>query len=246
MFRQPRSRMHRRLEEFLAIVKRELGAEAAELVGPGEATPDGAGWIVARLPEGMAVGARLPAGHDLAAATDRLAVLVDAFRLSLGEAPPSARPARSELLEALQAELHALAREGGARDALVIDARSPVLWGTTETETESARERLVRSAACFRAVTKVRALPAMAGLHRGGHLHEQASVPGFGYVALSFASIYVAVLVYDTPFEELRARRAFTHALPAIERLLVALPPLDPSPIPIAKAAVARARRRRA
>lgn len=237
--------MHRRLEEFLGIVKRELDAEHAELVGPGEDPPEGPGWIAARLPEGLTIAARLAAGHDEAGPKARLAVLVEAFRLAIAEVHPPSRPARSELLEALHRQLVALAAEAGARDAIVIDAHSPILWGTTEADAPSQHERFLRSAACFRAVAKVRALPELPTLHKGGHLHAHASAPGFGYVALSFASIYVAVLVYDVPFEELRARRALVRALPSIERLLVALPPLEPSPTPIAKAAAIRARRPR-
>ena len=191
----------------------------------------------------MSVAAQLAPEHDVVASRERLAVLVEAFRLALGEVPASSRPARPELLGALHAELVALAREASARDALVIDAHSPILWGTTEADARTQHERLLRSAACFRAVAKLRALPVMAALHKGGHLHEHASAPGFGYLARSFASIYVAVLVYDGPFEELRGRRALGHVLPSIERILVALPPLEPSPTPIAKAMRARSRR---
>jgi hypothetical protein len=236
--------MRSRLEEFLAIVKRELEADDVRLVEPGEDMPEGPGWLSARLPEGHAVAARLDPEHDLAFRKERLDALVEAFHLALASLHPSTHPPRSELLEGLHAELVALATDAAARDALVIDAHSPIVWGTTENESASPRERLLRSAACFRAVAKLRALPSMEALPKGAHLSEHLSLPGFGFVARSFASIYVAVLIYDGPFEELRARRALAHAVPAIERLLVALPPLDPSPVPIAKAASARARRR--
>jgi hypothetical protein len=240
--------MQRRLEEFLAIVKRDVGAEEAELFGPGEEPPAAPGWIAARLPEGMSVAARLPVDRDVAAPRERLGALVEAFRLALQQAPhpPSTRPARSELLESLHAELVGLAAQAGARDALLIDAHSPVVWATTETDARTQHERFLRSAACFRAVAKLRAMPIMAELHKGAHLHEHASGPGFGYFALSFASIYVAVLVYEGTPDELRSRRALAHALPAIERLLVALPPLEPGgPTPVAKVVAMRGVRRR-
>ena len=236
--------MHRRLEEFLAIVKRELDAEEAAFVAVGVTPPDGAGWLSAGLRDGTSVAARLPIERALGPAKERLDALVEAFHLALTSVHVSSRPPRSELLEALHAELISFASEAGARDAFILDAHSPILWGTTETEAPTPRERLLRSAACFRAAAKLRALPAMALLPRGGHLSGQETAAGFGYMARSFASIYVAAVVYDGAFEELRARRAFAHALAPIERLLVALPPLDPSPVPIARAAAARARRR--
>lgn len=232
--------MQARLEGFLALVKRELDADEVELVGQGAALPDDACWVSAPLPEGLSVAARLAPERELVAAKERLDALASVFYLSLEPANVGDPPRRSELLEALHVELLSLAGEAGARDALVIDAHSPIVWGTTETEATTPRDRLLRSAACFRTVAKLRALPAMEDLPRGGHLSAHETAPGFAYFALSFAAIYVAALVYDGPFEQLRARRALGHALPAIERLLVALPPFDPSPEPIAKAVRAR------
>ena len=65
----------------------------------------------------------------------------------------------------------------------------------------------------------------------------------FGYVARSFADIYVLVLVFDRPYDELCAEREIAAALPVIERLILALPPLDPGPL-AGMAPVRRARRR--
>jgi hypothetical protein len=87
-----------------------------------------------------------------------------------------------------------------------------------------------------RAVDAVRALPATTALPRGGllaHHDRNADVP---YVARSFATIYVVVLVFDAPFDEIRAERALQARLDSIERLVLALPPLDPSPIAGARA----------
>jgi hypothetical protein len=95
-----------------------------------------------------------------------------------------------------------------------------------------------------RAVNEVRVLAEMETLHKGGHLRHARSEPGFGYLARSFAAIYVLVLVYEGPFQELVAKRAVSQALPTIERLVAALPPLEPLP-PTAGAAALRARRRR-
>ncbi|MDI1483328.1 hypothetical protein [Polyangium sp. y55x31] len=94
------------------------------------------------------------------------------------------------------------------------------------------------------AITRVRKNPTMAELHRGEHLHEAVLEEGLGYLARSFATIYVLLLVYPGPFDELGAERAVTRALPAIERLVVALPP-DDAPTHGGKGAVVALRPRR-
>lgn len=96
-----------------------------------------------------------------------------------------------------------------------------------------------------RAIEAVRALPALGHLHKGGHLHHSAREDDFGYLARSFAGIYVLILVFDRPsYDELRAERALNFSLPTIERLVLALPPVDPPP-PIAGAMAVAVRRRR-
>jgi hypothetical protein len=61
-------------------------------------------------------------------------------------------------------------------------------------------------------------------------LNRSVIEPDFALIARSFAAIYVLVVVFRGPFEELRAKHAVTHALPAIESLVLALPPRDPPP----------------
>jgi hypothetical protein len=93
------------------------------------------------------------------------------------------------------------------------------------------------------ALSAVRALPHVAGLHKGEHLHEGVRAPELSYTVRSFATIYMLLLVFDQPFDELRAERSVTHALPTIERLVLALPPREPEP-PMAGVGVMRLRRR--
>ena len=66
-----------------------------------------------------------------------------------------------------------------------------------------------------------------------------------GLVARGFADIYVVIVVFEAEFEELRAERAVANALPRIEQLVVALPPLDPTPERPRKVVSLRARRPR-
>ena len=52
----------------------------------------------------------------------------------------------------------------------------------------------------------------------------------FGYLVRGFANIYLLVLVFEGAFSELYVESAVVHALPAIEQMMLALPPLDPDP----------------
>jgi hypothetical protein len=58
--------------------------------------------------------------------------------------------------------------------------------------------------------------------------HHEAQ---FGYFVRSFANIYLLIVVFEGAFSELYVESAIVHALPAIEQLLLALPPLDPGPV---------------
>jgi hypothetical protein len=109
----------------------------------------------------------------------------------------------------------------------------------------SAAPPEVTSPLSERAVAEVRALPVVNALHRGAHLAQAVRKEDYGWVARSFAAIYVLVLVYDRAFDELRAERALREGLPIIERLVLALPPMDPDPEPMGGVVAIRMRRRR-
>jgi hypothetical protein len=291
-----------------AILQRELGATSVSFARGGEepapsdttlacAAPNGT-WIVAHFDQ---------APPDREARSRRLEMIVASFA-DLLEAPPGeqarhhkpAAPMRS-----LAGELTALTGRAGALAALVVDARSPVIWGASDVldgpddaGEETSIARLYRKAAhaglrfttlvsepvldtegdpdepdltlstseieaagggvlsaeeraelwrrvllVRNALSAVRALPQVVGLHKGEHLHESVRAPELSYVVRSFATIYMLLVVFERPFDELRAERAVTHALPTIERLVLALPPMDPGP-PVAGAGVMRIRRR--
>jgi hypothetical protein len=73
-------------------------------------------------------------------------------------------------------------------------------------------------------------MPEVQALHRGGHLNKTIVQPEYTVIARSFAAIYVLVVVFPGPFDELRAKHAVSHSLPVIESLVLALPPRDPPP----------------
>ncbi len=95
------------------------------------------------------------------------------------------------------------------------------------------------------AVAVVRRLPGLDGLHKGRHLRHVERESSF-LLALSFSGIYILCLVFEGDFDELRAERAAAESLPRIERLVLALPPLDPDPPePMGGVVALRGRRRR-
>lgn len=96
-----------------------------------------------------------------------------------------------------------------------------------------------------RAVAEVRALAVVGALHRGAHLAQAVRQEDYGWIARSFAAIYVLLLVFDKAYDELRAERALRDGLPLIERLVLALPPMDPEPEPMGGVVAIRMRRRR-
>jgi len=113
-----------------------------------------------------------------------------------------------------------------------------------EDRARRARAGWARTMLTRRALAEVRALPELEALRKGGHVRHQTAEPGFGCVARSFAAIYVLILVFEGPFDELLVKRAVAQALPIIERLVAALPPVEPPP-PTAGVAAMRGRRRR-
>jgi len=70
-------------------------------------------------------------------------------------------------------------------------------------------------------------LPAIRKGKRVRHVERDGKAP---FLVHSCAGIYLLTLVFAAAFDELRAERAVLESLPSIERLVLALPPLDPDP----------------
>lgn len=82
-----------------------------------------------------------------------------------------------------------------------------------------------------RLLTALAVAAVRARIHRNGdHTRSVQHEPQFGYIARSLANIYQIVVVFAGPFSELHVESAIVHALPLVEELLFALPPVDPPP----------------
>lgn len=162
-----------------------------------------------------------------------------------GCASVPARPrARTDLLlrEVSDRELSSQASDESSplqNDITAPEESSPMASLIEVEEVEETEPEITR-----RALVSLRKLPALGGLHKGKHLRHVERENGSFYLAMSFSSIYLLCLVFDGDFDELRAERAAHDALPRIERLVLALPPLDPDPQPTGSVVALRRRRR--
>jgi hypothetical protein len=240
------------LDRFLALVRRELGADDARLLdGDLEKVADPC-ELRCRMPDGRGIGVRFASPPpDSEASQRRLEMLAGTFE-AIAEDDGSRRSrSHPPVVEALRNELTALCARAAALNAIVIDANSPVEWGaarpqgaiplpprasnTSLTDAEERVEGITEpepavAVASRRALEAVRRLPELAALRKGKHVRHVERAGDAPLIVHSFAGIYLLVLVFGEPPDELRAERATLDAIPRIERLVLALPPLDPSP----------------
>lgn len=259
-------------ERFLALVQSELSAQAARILPAGVSPPDATNALSHRFEDGRTVIAIFAEPPVLAEELlQKLALLAVAFEQS--PRALSMHSARVSIARSLRDELLALTQRAMALDALVIDADSPVVWGSARSEAfrpsrpdystallvegearhdwseteldENVVPELVDDTAKYveEALAHVRGLGALESLAKGKPLVHHYVGADFAVAAHSFASIYLLLLVYPGAFDELRAERAMAEALPRVEELVSALPPLDPEPAPMA--GVVRIGRRR-
>jgi hypothetical protein len=255
------------LERLLNLVRRELGAADARFLPPGEEPRDDQHHVSCRLADGRGVEARFEeAPPDREAKQRRLEMLAGTFDTVVDEGAVSRR-SRPPASVSLHDELVAICTRTGALNAIVIDANSPVVWAAAYpdgvvaqpplassprvAEAPANDEGLAQGAPAVlsrRAVHDVRGWSELGALRKGKHMRKIEPGDGAEHASLlahSFASIYIVLVVFDAPFDELRAERAVVEALPRIERLVLALPPLDPDPTDKAGAIAIRRPRRR-
>jgi hypothetical protein len=237
------------LDRFLALVRRELGATQARVMDADEAAAvsDEARVLRCATPDGRVIMATFdvaPEGRD--AKQRRLEMLASTFDSVVEETSPGRRT-RPPVKRALRDELQALCERAAAVNALVVDANSPVVWGAAQpaglipAAQQGSNPRMAEEAspaapeaqvtiASRRALHVVRGLAEIGSLRKGKHVRHVERAGESALLAHSFAGIYLLVVVFGAAFDELRAERAILESLPRIERLVLALPPLDPSP----------------
>jgi hypothetical protein len=195
----------------------------------------------ARTPVATSLHEELKALAARARAQDAFVVDADS-PVVWGYASVPARPRAREdhlLRDVSRRELssHEPDESGSLQDVIAPDESSP--YAASSDSEPYPEPELTR-----RTIAAVRALPALATLHKGRHLRHVERESDF-YLVVSFSGIYVLCLVFDGPFDELRAERAAHDALPRVERLVEALPPLDPDPQPRGAVVAFRRQRRR-
>ena len=236
------------LDRFLALVRRELGADDVRVFEADEEGEADQRELQCRMADGRGLSARFDvAPTDREAKQRRLEMLASTFDGVVQDASHPRR-ARPSVERCLQDELSAFCARAAALNAIVIDANSPVEWGaarpqgaiplgprpstsTAQDADEASKPEPDVAVVSRRALNVVRGLSELAELRKGKHLRLTERTGDTPFVAHSFAGIYVLVVVFGAPFDELRAERAIFESLPRIERLVLALPPLDPTPI---------------
>jgi hypothetical protein len=249
----------------MGLVRRELGADEVRVLDRPSPAVTAQNVLEATLPDGrrlvVAFAAPPPAKEAL---TRRLEMLVSTFGQSL-EDGAAARPAsQGSIVQSLRDQLRVIAARTGGANAVVIDATSPVIWGSAMTGhpvepqrrnvelVDVSRHQVVSSGGAAgvdrrpadtprdppietltnKAIRGVRALSALSEIPKGRHLAHDFREADFACAVRSFAGIYVLIIVFDGPFDELRVERVIAETLPRVERLVLALPPLDPGPTP--------------
>jgi hypothetical protein len=237
------------LDRFVALVARELDAHEVRVLEPADASEplDESRELRAPTADGRIVAARwLEPMPDRESKQRRLEMLASTFdaRDEAPHGPPSRPPASLSL----RVELQSLCDRAAAINALVIDANSPILWGAArgrdivpeawaaspppadaEGATPSTDETQLAevSRQALRSVRGLVELPAIRKGKRVRHVERNGAAP---FLVHSCAGIYLLTLVFANEFDELRAERADLESLPRIERLVLALPPLNPDP----------------
>jgi hypothetical protein len=280
------------LTRLLDVIRRDLGAiDARAEIGGRD--PEDPRVVFCRLaPEWRIVACFEQPPADREHLTERLRALTETFKGVAPSGDEFVAIGRELATRRLDDELELLADRAGAVAAVVIDAQSPVIWGTSTTrrveedvdaavataealeaadraeidfadllerDPDAARARLAEHGVDARIATflareaeRVRRESRRSGSAWRQHLllaraiaavrkrqaddvanlREMVRHEHWAYLARSFASIYCLVLVFDEKFSELHAEGAVVHALPHVERLVLALPPIDPPPRP--------------
>ena len=223
--------MDGRLERLLGIVKLELGAVDARIELGGE-PPNDERLVVASLGEpALRVVAVFSAPvAEREAAQSRLSALIAGFgdivAQSVASVVASSLP-QSSARARLDAELTHLASRAAALRAVVFDLGSPVIWGASTLDDVAA---VAANQELEHWVNELRSERADELRAAYGHVVRLTLADGAECLARSFAGIYVLSLTFRSAVSEPVAVGALLHAVETVERLVLALPPIDPQP----------------
>lgn len=127
--------------------------------------------------------------------------------------------------EELDAELGALAERAGAARATVLDLSSDIVWGASRPNASGPAQELLD-----RWVRELKSDYAADLRNSRGHVLRFIVCEDKACLAKLFGGAYVISLYFDGPLSEPVAVGALLHAAGYIERLVLALPPVDPPP----------------
>jgi hypothetical protein len=236
------------LDRFVALVRRELDAHDVSILEPASVpdVSDESRELRCPTPDGRIVVVRFQQPLvDRDVKLRRLEILASTIDAITEEKSPtpSSRPPPSQ---SLREELQSLCDRAAAINALVIDANSPILWGhargrdivpeawtasplPADAAPPSAEDAHLAevSRVALQGVRSLSELPAIRKGKRLRHVEREGPAP---FLVHSCAGIYLLTLVFAAAFDELRAERAVLESLSRIERLVLALPPLNPEP----------------
>jgi hypothetical protein len=223
--------MDARLERLLGLVKQELGADDARIELGGE-PPTDERFVAASLgePAVRVVAVFSEPLVDRAKAESRLSALVSGFGDTVGQsvATLAGLPLPQDSARArLDAELTHLAERSGAVRAVVFDLGSPVIWGASQLDGVDA-DAGNRELELW--VTELRSERAEELRSAYGHVVRLTLADGAECLARAFAGIYVLSLAFRDALSEPVAVGALLHAVEPVERLVLALPPIEPPP----------------
>jgi hypothetical protein len=211
------------LLRFLELVARELSASDAR-VELGGRDPEDPRLVFRTAPTGARVVVVFDAPPpDRAAVEQRLETMVDTLYGGMTEQSPSSSPPRTPPDVAgrrLDDELGRLSDRAGAAGALVFDLASPIIWGSSRSPAD--RDELYQSV-----IDCVREAHSELRQQHTARLRVNESTE---CLARPFAGLYVVALAFNGDISEPVALGAMMHAMPAIERFVLALPPVDPPP----------------
>ena len=211
------------LLRFLELVVRELSASDAR-VELGGRDPDDPRLVFRSAPNGHRVVVVFDAPPpDRGGVEQRLEAMVSTLYGGIEHSPSSSPPRTPPDVAGrrLDDELGRLSERAGAAGALVFDLASPVIWGASRSESGD-REKLYQNVIdCVR--------EAHSELHQQHTARLRVSA-AIECLARPFAGLYVVALAFEGDISEPVALGAMLHAMPAIERFVLALPPVDPPP----------------